>query len=614
MKGIQRNNNKKTSMPSKKEIIKKGDSFLSKLLKDYPNQQSDKDIESMFDDLDSIKSVKFKTNNSQIKTLKKKVKIDNNNLNNDETNYDIESDIEYDFDYNITNIDIDKKCKLISDTISDVELDYETGDEVDEVDEVEQTNGINNKMKVCKKCKLNKPIEQFSKHSSTADKLDNRCKQCVKEMKTALKSKIIKDNEGKTTRDIVRSASKYIDIFEPDLSHTNWQGGKTIGTYFKRDGDTKYTVVYQNKSKIVETEKEAKDFLMKENILHDTCKNRYKIITFNNKKYVIMQLGENYVSLFSYQDLDYLRKVKIFRTKSSTNINSKYYVGVCINYINKLIHNVITNFDMCDHLDRCPLDNRRENISYTDHSDNNKNKTCISYKKIKTNDDKIVANIKWIDNTERGFVEKNETHDCKNMDEARLWLETRSAEIEKFTKHDLDSDFLKLKKEYIEIMSKHAPEYKYLDDIIIEDDNKDEKIKIIQLNKDKNLELKKLKLNTNDDKKLDKTSKYNLFKNIDKDFSFDKYNINIKDNTIQHLTYLNKEYKFCGHCIKWCDINLFGASNSTPDKYSKTCKTCKNEDKEHKREIKRLWVAKNKEKVTEYNKAYKKEHKISYNN
>ena len=192
MKGIQRNNNKKSSMSNKKDIIKKGESFLSKLLKDYPSQQSDKDIESMFDDLDSIKSVKFKTHNSQIKTLKKKVKIDNNNSNNDETNSDIESDIEYDFDYNVTNIDIDKKCKLISDTISDVELDYETGDEVDEV---EQTNGTNDKMKVCKKCKLNKPIEQFSKHSSTADKLDNRCKQCVKEMKTALKSKIIKDNE-----------------------------------------------------------------------------------------------------------------------------------------------------------------------------------------------------------------------------------------------------------------------------------------------------------------------------------------------------------------------------------------------------------------------------------
>ncbi len=242
MKGIQRNNNKKTSMANKKDIIKKGESFLSKLLKDYPSQQSDKDIESMFDDLNSIKSVKFKTNNSQIKTLKKKVKIDNNNSNNNKTNSDIESDIEYDFDYNVNNID--KKCKLISDTNSDVELDYETGDEV------EQTNVTNDKMKVCKKCKLNKPIEQFSKHSSTADKLDNRCKQCVKEMKNTLKDKMIKDNSGKSPRDIIRGAKEYIDSFEPDLSHTNWQGGKTSGTYFKRDGDTKYTIVYKNKSKI----------------------------------------------------------------------------------------------------------------------------------------------------------------------------------------------------------------------------------------------------------------------------------------------------------------------------------------------------------------------------
>ena len=35
-------------------------------------------------------------------------------------------------------------------------------------------------MKTCRKCNIEKPIECFSKHSGTADKLDNRCKECVK--------------------------------------------------------------------------------------------------------------------------------------------------------------------------------------------------------------------------------------------------------------------------------------------------------------------------------------------------------------------------------------------------------------------------------------------------
>ena len=38
--------------------------------------------------------------------------------------------------------------------------------------------------KICRKCSTEKLIEFFSKHSGTADKLDNRCKNCVKLIKT----------------------------------------------------------------------------------------------------------------------------------------------------------------------------------------------------------------------------------------------------------------------------------------------------------------------------------------------------------------------------------------------------------------------------------------------
>jgi hypothetical protein len=591
MKWYQKRNNmytfkKKSSKPATIDPPKKGTSLLSKLVKDTDNNSdSEKTVESLYDELDLI------TKKSPVKTLKK---IDKKSQNKSKSESDSESDSESSLDSEIT------KTKSIKNITQPIVNNKGNNDTIKNVDK------NMDKKKLCRKCNIEKSITEFSKHSGTADKLDNRCKHCVKEVKTKLKTKIIDENDGKTTRDIVRSASEYKDFFEPDDSHTDWQGGKILGSKYIRTGDTKYTVRYNGKYKVVGTEKEANDYLIQQNILNDTCKNRYKIVPYKNKKYIIMQLGENYVSLFSYQDLDYLRKVNIFRTKSSTNINSKYYVGVTINYINKLIHNVLTNFDMCDHMNRCPLDNRRENISLTDHSDNNKNKSCISYKRIKTENDKIVAKIKWTDNTKGGFKQMNEKKEFDEMNDAKLWIDERCEQLEEINKKTMDSDFLELKNEFVEIMLKYAPEYKYLDDVIFEEVIN--KIIIKESDDNKKKELKKLKLDDTTEK-LDKASKYDLFKNIDKDFTLNKYNINIKNNMVQHISYDNIEYKFCGHCIKWLNINNFGISSSTPDKFSKTCKECKNGNKEHLREIKRAWALKNKEKLSAYNKAYNMEHK-----
>lgn len=594
MKGYQKRNNmytfkKKSTKPEPVDLPQKGTSLLSKLVKDTDNlSDSEKTIESMYDELDVI------TKKTPVKTVKTLKKIDKKSTN---IKYETQSDV---------NIESELELAKIKPVKNIIKIKKENEDNID-------NDGKNlDKTKLCKKCNIEKSITEFSKHSGTADKLDNRCKQCVKAIKTKLKIQIINENEGKTTRDIVRSACEYKDLFEPDDSHTNWQGGKISGSKYIRTGDTKYTVRYNGKYKVVGTEKEANDYLIQQNILNDTCKNRYKIVPYKNNKYIIMQLGDNYVSLFSYQDLDYLRKVNIFRTKSSTNINSKYYVGVTINYINKLIHNVLTNFDMCDHMNRCPLDNRRENISLTDHSDNNKNKSCISYKRIKTENDKIVAKIKWTDNTKGGFKQMVEKKEFDKMDDAKKWIEDKSENLEEINRKTLDSDFLELRNEFIEIMSTYAPEFKYLDDIV-DEDIANNKIIIKDSDENKKKELSKLKLDESTEK-LDKTSKYDLFKQIDKDFTLNKYNIDIKNNTIQHIKYNNVEYKFCGHCTKWLDINNFSTSSSTPDKFSKTCKECKNGNKEHLREIKRAWALKNKEKLSAYNKEYNIIHKKIHSN
>jgi flagellar biosynthesis GTPase FlhF len=66
-----------------------------------------------------------------------------------------------------------------------------------------------------------------------------------------------KDNDT-SKRQYIQNATEYLDLFEPDLTTTDWQGGKLRGTYFKRKNTNKYTVCVEKKSIIVDTEKEAK--------------------------------------------------------------------------------------------------------------------------------------------------------------------------------------------------------------------------------------------------------------------------------------------------------------------------------------------------------------------
>ena len=50
-------------------------------------------------------------------------------------------------------------------------------------------------------------------------------------------------------RQYIQNATEYLDTNEPDLTITDWQGGKLKGTYFKRKNAEKYTVNVENKSK-----------------------------------------------------------------------------------------------------------------------------------------------------------------------------------------------------------------------------------------------------------------------------------------------------------------------------------------------------------------------------
>jgi len=437
-------------------------------------------------------------------------------------------------------------------------------------------------------------------------------------MKKKIKEKFkenLKDNEI-TKRQYIQNAKEYLDTFEPDLTTSDWQGGKLKGTYFKRKNANKYTVCVEKKSIVVSTEEDAKKTIISLNKEYNCAKNMYKIITYKNKKYVIMQLSLGYVGLFDYDKLDLLRKINLAVSKTSKNSNSngKYYCLASLDLYIALIHNVITDYDMVDHRDRYPLDNRCDNLSLTNYRENNMNRSKISNKKIDYIDDKYKCSIKYIaiDPKTKAFCSRTDENSFSTKQEGLEWLNNKSKDLD----HDIsiyDDEVMELKKSYEEIMTKYADDFKWCDN----DETKDiNKLKELNKKSESNSESESDKEDSDTeqepDKKLSKLDKYKQFKDIDNDFIIQKYNVNLKSNTISHLTFQDIEYKFCSQCNNWNKLDSYHAYKSSVDGLYKYCKICSKNLKqknENTNATTKSWKEKNKEKVAEYNKKYREQNR-----
>lgn len=532
----------------------------------------------------------------EIKQIKLNKIINENELN---VNLDNHSDLEYEQNKRESDKYLDKPIKNDNDTV----------------------NSNNNKIKKCRKCNIEKQIDNFSKHKTTSDGYDNRCKECVKIMKLKINENIKKEqSDGNiTVRQYIQNTQEFLDKLEPNLLTTEWQGGKLKGTYFKRKNAEKYTVCVEKKSVVVDTEEDAKNKLLELNKKYNCGKNMYRIIKYNNKTYVIMQLSNGYVGLFDFNKLDLLRKLNLSVTKTSenSNPNAKYYCLATINNRSAKIHNIITDYDMVDHINHYPLDNRFENLSLTNPKENNNYISKILNKKIEQIDNKYCVTLKYLDlNVKFNECKTNidsQTFDTKS--EAINWLDSRIKEID--TKRDYDPDVIEYSKSYEEIMIKYADGFKWCDN----DETKDiNKLKELDIKSDTKSEhnlsdkqdIQDIEENTEDNQKLSKLDKYKQFKDIDNDFTIQKYNINLKSNTISHLTYQDIEYKFCSRCNNWNKIDLFHSYNASIDGLYKYCKSCSKElrkENENTNSSTKQWKEKNKDKVAEYNKKYREENR-----
>ena len=229
--------------------------------------------------------------------------------------------------------------------------------------------------KVCHKCQKEQSIACFSKHSGTKDKLDNRCKECVKNIK--------RNNKEHNT-------SKEYPVIDLDLTCREWQVGKPTGTILERSTERLDSIAkrYEVRIALGNAKTKSKSFAFDK---YESPEKAYQAANewlicksneLNLTRNMIKILDENTIEVMLTKDqimktdisfADLCQKYSLVSTKSG-NATSEYYAAISIN--NKLIpfHKYITKYDMTDHINRDPLDNRLVNLKKTSAKLNNNNR------------------------------------------------------------------------------------------------------------------------------------------------------------------------------------------------------------------------------------------------
>lgn len=175
------------------------------------------------------------------------------------------------------------------------------------------------------------------------------------------------------------------EIFNKDGYPINkWILGKYAGTVFQRKESKIWSIALkkEDNSMVTKTLKftdETKDEVYKQAIkikndlsdFYELTKNKIRII---NDDIIEVKLSKNQIMITDYNFLDIIQKNPLFASKSEGD-NAKYYAAMLFGKKNKLFHNVITGYEMVDHIDRNTLNNCMNNLRKADHKLNNNNRS-----------------------------------------------------------------------------------------------------------------------------------------------------------------------------------------------------------------------------------------------
>lgn len=387
-----------------------------------------------------------------------------------------------------------------------------------------------------------------------------------------------------------------IDILINTYSTTEWTGGKFSGAVFQRSNSKVFNVILKGKVNDKDIYKsisvnpkdynndinKTKDEALKiRNYWSDTLNlttNKYKIINDQNNepKYVIIKMSKGYITLIDYDELEKIEKYPIYASKSG-NENAKSYCGILVDNKDCRLHKYITGYELTDHINRYPLDNRKENLRDSNYSENNKNRTRIN----KTDITFIQGNYsaKIIINNPKTEIYKI----FDNMKDAKKWIKNKIDEIDKDISLDYDYQYNKLFFE--KIMEKFGDRNQWHDNKLFIEEKKDDLI-TVELNSDKKQKI------------------YDSFKNLYP--TFDTSIFVLKGMKIEHIKHDSKEFKYCSKCDNWKEIIEYFTNSKNYDTLDNRCKSCCNDNKKGSN---KKWKEENKEKVKEYNKMYREKMK-----
>ena len=429
---------------------------------------------------------------------------------------------------------------------------------------------------------------------------------------------------------------------------TEWLGGKQVGTVFQRRNQKNWTAVLTLKksdtdnedskkdkkvSKVFKTEQDGWDFIEKQIKEYNIYKkNRYRIV---DGKYMIVQLSKNYVMLTDLDYKDAIDKYPLFVARSGSK-NAKNYASMMVGKKQVPFHQFILGTTYGDHLDRHPLDNRRENLRHSNHTINMANRTsdrgelvgirlvdCHSNHRDFPNVGYWEARIKC-DGTEISSRYSNKEYGCEKAKRMAINWRKKAIEGTYILSGELRDRPKELNDEFISIMTKYSDGFLWdqrnTDNIDNTDDikelenshnkkksSKESETKEFIKKKGQEMKIEKTQLN------VPKTSKPKVSRTVD---------ISGDSRRKQHIVEDDIEKKECNKCLKNKELNQFNKNPAVWDNLDRTCRECKAEyrrlNSEKIREKKKQyreankdklaeWKQQNKEKIKEYNKKYREE-------